>query len=150
MDIDPAFWQEHQRYLTRRWFFKQCGVGLAGAALAHLCGQPATAAAATAPAPASDPLAPKPPHFPARAKRVIYLFMAGAPSHLELFDHKPELSKWDGKLPPAELLKDYRAAFIRIRRCSAPNSSSPVTARVAPRFPSCCRTPPKLRTISAS
>src|SRR5204862_4936690 len=38
--------------------------------------------------------------------------MAGAPSHLELFDNKPELAKWDGKLPPAELLKGYRAAFI--------------------------------------
>src|SRR5438045_7119944 len=38
--------------------------------------------------------------------------MAGAPSHLELFDYKPELAKWDGKLPPAELLTGYRAAFI--------------------------------------
>ena len=38
--------------------------------------------------------------------------MAGAPSHLELFDNKPELAKWDGKQPPAELIKDYRAAFI--------------------------------------
>src|SRR5213076_902207 len=55
---------------------------------------------------------PKRPHFPAKAKSVIYLFMAGAPSHLELFDNKPELAKWDGKLPPAELLKGYRAAFI--------------------------------------
>ena len=47
-----------------------------------------------------------------KARRVIYLFMAGAPSHLELFDNKPELVKWDGKLPPAELLQGYRAAFI--------------------------------------
>src|SRR5207249_6870642 len=54
----------------------------------------------------------KNPHFAPRAKRVIYLFMAGAPSHLELFDHKPELAKWDGKVPPAELVKGYRAAFI--------------------------------------
>src|SRR5213076_3209499 len=60
---------------------------------------------------------PKRPHFPAKAKSVIYLFMAGAPSQLELFDNKPELSKWDGKLPPAELLKGYRAAFI------SPNAS---------------------------
>jgi hypothetical protein len=43
--------------------------------------------------------------MPPKAKRVIYLFMAGAPSHLEMFDNKPELAKWDGKLPPAELLK---------------------------------------------
>ena len=46
------------------------------------------------------------------AKRVIYMFHAGAPSHLELFDNKPELTKRDGQLPPAELLKGYRAAFI--------------------------------------
>ena len=59
-----------------------------------------------------NPLAPRQPHFPAKAKRVIYLFQAGAPSHLELFDHKPELTKRDGQLPPAELLKGYRAAFI--------------------------------------
>src|SRR5262249_33679924 len=54
----------------------------------------------------------KVPHFFTKAKRVIYLFMAGSPSHLELFDHKPELARWDGKLPPPDLLKDYRAAFI--------------------------------------
>lgn len=75
-------------------------------ALADLLGvRPASAADA-------NPLAPRPPHFAAKAKRVIYLFMAGAPSHLELFDNKPELAKWDGKLPPAELLEGYRAAFI--------------------------------------
>jgi hypothetical protein len=50
--------------------------------------------------------------FAPKAKRVIYLFMAGAPSHLEMFDNKPELAKWDGKLPPADLLKGYRSAFI--------------------------------------
>ena len=43
---------------------------------------------------------------------MIFLFMAGGPSHLELFDHKPQLAKFDGKLPPADLLKGYRAAFI--------------------------------------
>ncbi|WP_321477429.1 DUF1501 domain-containing protein [uncultured Paludibaculum sp.] len=87
---------------TRRWFFEQCGVGLGSIALADLlhAGSPA------------DPLAPKQPHFPAKAKRVVFLFMAGAPSHLELFDFKPELQKFDGTLPPADLLKGYRAAFI--------------------------------------
>jgi hypothetical protein len=58
------------------------------------------------------PLAPKTPHFRPKAKRVIFLFMAGAPSHLELFDNKPQLAKFDGTLPPADLLKGYRAAFI--------------------------------------
>jgi len=94
--------------LARRWFLKECGVGLGAAALAELMAPPARAAEIAA----TNPLSPKRPHFPAKAKNVIYLFMAGAPSHLELFDNKPELAKWDGKLPPAELLKGYRAAFI--------------------------------------
>ncbi len=98
----------HPAALARRWFLKDCAVGLGAAALAEL----ASAGSAVAAPLASDPLAPKPPHFPGKAKNVIYLFMAGAPSHLELFDNKPELAKWDGKLPPAELLKGYRAAFI--------------------------------------
>jgi hypothetical protein len=59
-----------------------------------------------------DPLAPKAPHYTAKAKRVIYLFMAGAPSHLELFDYKPQLAKFDGTMPPPELLRDYRAPSI--------------------------------------
>ena len=61
---------------------------------------------------AHNPLAPKQPHFAPKAKRVIFLFMAGAPSHLELFDYKPQLAKFDGTLPPPELIKGYRAAFI--------------------------------------
>ncbi len=96
---------EHTRYLTRRWFFKECGVGMATLAALDLM----RAQGASLPA---SPLAQKKPHHSARAKRVIYLFMGGAPSHLELFDHKPELAKWDGQLPPADLLKGYRAAFI--------------------------------------
>ena len=107
---------EFARQRARRWFFQECGVGLGAMALSQLLGGSPTggpfAASQAVAAPNVNPLAPKPPHFAPRAKRVIYLFMAGAPSHLELFDNKPELSKWDGKLPPPELLKDYRAAFI--------------------------------------
>ncbi len=91
--------------VARRWFLEQCGVGMGSLALASL------APAATVPD-AVNALAPKAPHFKAKAKRVIYLFMAGAPSHLELFDYKPQLAKFDGTLPPADLLKGYRAAFI--------------------------------------
>ena len=101
---------EEKRLHTRRWFFKECGVGLGSVALGSLLGESMARAD-------TNPLAPKKPHFAAKAKRVIYLFQAGAPSHLELFDYKPELAKWNGKLPPAELLKNYRAAFIN------PNSS---------------------------
>ncbi len=97
--------------ITRRWFFRDCAVGLGGIALASLLQQEGRAEEATA-APDGDPLAPKKPHFPAKAKRVVYLFMAGAPSHLELFDYKPQLAKYDGTLPPPELLQGYRAAFI--------------------------------------
>ncbi|MEO7405112.1 MAG: DUF1501 domain-containing protein [Burkholderiales bacterium] len=89
--------------LARRWFLKECGVGLGSIALGQLAGKARASA---------EPLAAK--HAPARprAKNVIFLFMAGAPSHLELFDYKPQLAKFDGTLPPAELLKGYRAAFI--------------------------------------
>jgi hypothetical protein len=59
-----------------------------------------------------NPLAPRPPHFAPRAKRVVYLFMGGAPSQLELFDYKPELARHDGTRPPASLLEGYRSAFI--------------------------------------
>ncbi len=97
----------HRHFLTRRWFFQQCGVGLGAIALRSLLADSAQPAP-----PALNLLAPRQPHHAPRAKRVIFLFMAGAPSHLELFDNKPELTKWNGKLPPAELLKGYRAAFI--------------------------------------
>jgi hypothetical protein len=96
---------------ARRWFFGQCGVGLGQIALGTLLQGMVAPRAWSGDGP-PDPLAPKLPHFAAKAKRVIYLFQAGAPSHLELFDYKSELVKWDGKLPPAELLKGYRAAFI--------------------------------------
>jgi hypothetical protein len=95
---------EGHGHLSRRWFLNQCPVGLGAAALTHLLSQSAHAAA--------DPLAPKAPHFAPKARHVIFLFMAGAPSHLELFDYKPQLAKFDGTLPPADLLKGYRAAFI--------------------------------------
>ena len=94
----------HPLDVTRRWFFRQCGVGVGTAALMSLMSESGYAA--------DDPLSPKAPHFAPKAKHVIFLFMAGAPSHLELFDYKPQLAKFDGTLPPPELLAGYRAAFI--------------------------------------
>ncbi len=99
---------QHPQHITRRWFFKDCGVGLGSIALAQLLCDDSRAT----PIVGNDPLAPRPPHFAPKAKRVVYLFMAGAPSHLELFDFKPQLAKYDGKSPPADLIRDYRAAFI--------------------------------------
>ncbi|QEG35753.1 DUF1501 domain-containing protein [Bythopirellula goksoeyrii] len=92
--------------LARRWFLRDCGVGLGAIALSQLAGIPTAQAS-------SDPIAPKQPHFSPKAKNIIFLFMAGAPSHLELFDYKPDLVKFDGTLPPPELLEGYRAAFIK-------------------------------------
>ncbi len=91
--------------VSRRWFIEQCGVGMGALALNHLL-------ASNGYAQGQNPLAPKKPHFAPKAKNVIYLFMAGGPSHIELFDNKPTLAKFDGTLPPADLLKGYRAAFI--------------------------------------
>src|SRR5215467_13980513 len=97
----------HAKEVTRRWFFERCGVGLGAIALSQLLSDMGRAAVQS-----DDPLAPRRPPLDPKAKRVIFLFMAGAPSHLELFDNKPQLTKFDGTLPPADLLKGYRAAFI--------------------------------------
>jgi hypothetical protein len=101
---------------ARRFFLKDCGIGLGKFALAGLLtdqlrGQ-STAVSPNA-SQANDPLAPRPPHFPGKAKAVIHLFMAGAPSHLELFDYKPALSQMDGKPLPASVTEGQRLAFIR-------------------------------------
>src|ERR1700722_19540663 len=98
---------QNPRQLARRWFLGQCGVGLGAAALGQLLSGERSAAAESV-----NPLARRAPHFAPKAKRVIYLFMAGAPSQMELFDNKPQLAKFDGTLPPPELLKGYRTAFI--------------------------------------
>jgi hypothetical protein len=95
----------HGHSLARRWFLRDCGLGMGGLALNALLAKECGAAP-------GNPLAAKAPHHAAKAKRVIYLFQAGGPSQLELFDPKPELAKRNGQLPPAELLKGYRAAFI--------------------------------------
>ncbi len=105
---------------SRRWFLEQCGVGLGAIAANSLLTQAGYAATQNPQSASSyghnpqsnNPLAPKQPHFKPKAKNVIYLFMAGGPSHIELFDNKPALAKFDGTLPPPELLKGYRAAFI--------------------------------------
>jgi len=93
--------------VARRWFLSQCGVGLGSVALATLLNESTLAADARA-----EPMAIRPPHFAPKIKNVIYLFMAGAPSQFETFDYKPSLAKFDGTLPPPDLLEGYRAAFI--------------------------------------
>src|SRR5260370_41664801 len=103
----------HQQLLrgqTRRHFFKECGLGVGKIALASLLADGAVRAQQSPRL--ADPLAPKRPHFPAKVKSVIYLFMAGGPSQLELFDYKPRLSQLDGQPIPESYLRDRRFAFM--------------------------------------
>ncbi len=97
--------------LTRRQFFGHGGVSIGSLALAAMmAGDRAWAAKPKA---SASPLSPKPTHFAARAKRVIFLFMAGGPSQLELFDNKPLLQKLDGQIVPESYTKNKRFAFIK-------------------------------------
>src|ERR1051326_8174950 len=109
MNMEP--FEEHQRTLSRRAFLNQSGVGLGAIALGSLLAESLFAADATMRS--GNPLAPRPPHFPARAKRVIYLHMVGAPSQLDLFDFKPALQKYDGQPCPDEFIAGKRFAFLR-------------------------------------
>jgi hypothetical protein len=99
--------------VTRRHFFRECGVGVGKIALASLLTGALAPRARSAPDTPKNPLAPRKPHFPGRAKHVIHLFMAGAPSQLDLFDHKPTLARYEGKPIPPEIIKGQRYAFIR-------------------------------------
>src|SRR5436190_18406209 len=85
------------RDITRRHFFRQSGFGIGGVALSALLDDKLFAqglgAAAPAPAAPPDPMAVRPPHFAPKARNIIYLFMAGAPTQLDLFDNKPTLQK---------------------------------------------------------
>ena len=96
--------------LTRRHFFSRCGVGLGSIALASLMDRNALLAAGQGGA--TPPLAPRATHFRPRAKNVIYLFMAGGPSQLELFDHKPRLNALNGQAIPDSYLQGKRFAFM--------------------------------------
>jgi hypothetical protein len=111
MNFQQELRAEYARLITRRWFFRQCGVGLGSVALASLLGAE-NAVAGNAPHP-SNPLAPKQPQFKPKASRVIYLFMGGAPSQLDLFDYKPTLAKYNGKPIPPEVVMGQKYAFIK-------------------------------------
>src|SRR6266853_938578 len=105
--------ENEQLHIARRHFFRECGIGVGKIALASLLTDSLAARALADTPQAHNPLAPKPPHFPAKAKRVIHLFMAGAPSQLDLFDYKPELAKLEGKPLPPSVIGGQRYAFIR-------------------------------------
>jgi uncharacterized protein (DUF1501 family) len=117
--MDPLL--EQLKQSTRRQFFQRCTTGMGAVALAGLAdpqlfSQSTRAAELTSgaagPRPA-NPLAPRAPHFAPRAKRVIYLHMAGSPSQLDLFDYKPKLIELTGQPCPESLIKTERFAFIK-------------------------------------
>ena len=95
--------------LTRREFLHGGGLGIGSMALASLLADDAR----SAPRITRDPLAAKQAHFAAKAKHIIYLHMVGAPSHLDLFDYKPTLKKYDGQPCPQHLLEGQRFAFLQ-------------------------------------
>jgi Protein of unknown function (DUF1501) len=94
---------------TRRSFFRDCAAGIGTIALADLLAREGRAAAL----PEVNPLAPRKPHFAPKAKNVIFMFMEGGPSQMDLFDPKPELVKWSGKPLPPSMTKDLRLAFTK-------------------------------------
>jgi hypothetical protein len=100
--------EEFLKYRTRRQFFKDCGTGLGTLALASLLNDRLLAAPA-----AADPLQPRPAHFAARARNIIYLHMAGSPSTLDLFDYKPRLIELNGKPCPESYIRGQQFAFIK-------------------------------------
>jgi hypothetical protein len=108
MNLTP----ERLRQMTRRHFFQECGIGVGKIALASLLTN-ALVPRGTAADRSVNPLGPKPPHFAPKAKRVIHLFMAGAPSQLDLFDYKPKLAELEGKPIPPSIIRGQRYAFIR-------------------------------------
>lgn len=103
--MDPI--TSHFQNLTRRTFLKDSSVGMGSIALATLLAGESKGN----PAALVNPLAAKKPPQPAKAKRMIYLHLSGAPPHLDLFDYKPELVKHDGENCPDSILKGRRFAF---------------------------------------
>ncbi len=110
---------EHQhlggQLRTRRHFFGECGVGVGKIALASLLAgsiKPDSVFGSD-PSKPEDTNRPRATHFAPTAKRVIYLFMAGAPSQLDLFDHKPKLAELEGQPIPPSVIAGQRYAFIQ-------------------------------------
>ena len=105
---DDLYASSNPRVNSRRWFLRECGLGIGKIAAASLLTN-----ALLPRARAVEALTPRQPHFTGKAKRVIHLFMSGAPSQLDLFDNKPELGKLEGKPLPPSVIGGQRYAFIR-------------------------------------
>ena len=108
MDVDLF-----QQIRNRRAFLERCAVGVGSMALWHLMARDGVAAEASTRLPGANPLEPQPPHFAATARNVIFLYMAGGPSQLDLFDPKPEMKKWEGQVLPRSMTQHLDLAFIK-------------------------------------
>ena len=100
--------ETYRRVLTRRNFLDVCAAGIGTVGLAHLMGVDGLTAATSVGADAD-----RQPHFTPKAKNLIFLFMAGAPSQMDLFDPKPALQRWHGETLPPSMTKDLKLAFIK-------------------------------------
>src|ERR1700754_1699284 len=113
--MDPL---QFRRIQSRRRFFRDCAGGIGTIALAQLMEQEGRAASSGA-----NALVPKPPHFAPKAKNVIFMFMEGGPSQIDLFDPKPGLEKSHGNPSPSEITKNLRLALTK------PNAAVPASPR---------------------
>src|SRR5438552_2928499 len=118
--MDPL--QENRSLLTRRHFFGRAGTGLGLAALAALLDGDLRAAPADRPGGAGG--LPGLPHFPPKARRVIYLFQSGAPSQMDLFDYKPALYNRRGAELPASIRMGQRLTGMTATQASFPVAPS--------------------------
>src|SRR5215469_13528514 len=117
LTIEQELRREALKAVTRRQLFKRCTTGMGAIALSSLLNSRVSAetspsARKSAPV-AADPLAVRPPHFAPKARNIIYLHMAGAPSQLDLFDPKPKLQQYDRQPIPESFTKGERFAFIK-------------------------------------
>ena len=135
--------EQFRKIQSRRKFFQECAGGIGMIALSQLLEREGLGAPPAA-APATNPLAPKKPHFAPKAKNVIFMFMEGGPSQIDLFDPKPELQKWQGKPLPAEMTKNLRLAFTKPDAAVLASPASCCSLAAAfrwaapPRAPGCC------------
>src|SRR2546422_376233 len=102
--------EDFVRIQTRRTFLRDCAGGVGMIAFSQLLALEGLAEPA---GPERNPMAVKQPHFLPKAKNVIYLFMAGAPSQLDLYDPKPEMHRWHGQPVPESMMKDLNDTLIR-------------------------------------
>lgn len=116
--MDPL--QTHALYLTRRHFFGRAAAGIGVAALATLLHRESTAASTAARAEGRVPGVLEALHHPPRARRVIYLFMSGGPSHIDLFDYKPKLREYHGQELPASVRMGQRVTGMTAGQKSFP------------------------------